>query len=96
MLNSVVERKQSAPISDLVLITICRHVAKTGDIKEFTLTEESGIAKGIRRIIGVTGEKAREAHQRCDAMETRLEELKKLPDLKSQDSAHKVFQLVSL
>lgn len=72
-----------------------RHVAKTGDIKEFTITEESGIAKGIRRIIGVTGEKAREAHQRCTDMQTRLDELKRLPDIKGQENAFKFFNLVS-
>ncbi|PVF97475.1 hypothetical protein CPB86DRAFT_807243 [Serendipita vermifera] len=37
------------------------HVAKTGDIKEFTIMEESGIAKGIRRIIAVTGPESRAA-----------------------------------
>ena len=71
-----------------------RHVAKTGDIKEFTITEESGIAKGIRRIIGVTGEKAREAHQRCTDMQTRLAELKRLPDIRAQENAFKFFNLV--
>ena len=73
---------------------VIRHVAKTGDIKEFTITEESGIAKGIRRIIGVTGEKAREAHQRCTDMQKRLDELKRLPDMKSQENAFKFFNLV--
>ena len=37
-----------------------RHVAKTGDIKDFIITEESGIAKGIRRIVAVTGHEAHE------------------------------------
>lgn len=75
-------------------LSVHRHVAKTGDIKEFTITEESGIAKGIRRIIGVTGEKAREAHQRCTDMQKRLDELKRLPDMKSQENAFKFFNLV--
>ncbi|GAA6018258.1 hypothetical protein JCM10207_002888 [Rhodosporidiobolus poonsookiae] len=51
------------------------HVAKTGDIKDFVITEESGIAKGIRRILAITGEEARQAshdahdaEQRFDAM----------------------------
>lgn len=34
------------------------HVAKTGDISRFLIMEESSIAKGIRRIVGVTGEEA--------------------------------------
>lgn len=37
------------------------HVAKTGDIKEFVILEESGIAKGIRRIVAVTGKDAHKA-----------------------------------
>ncbi len=35
------------------------HVRKTGEIGEFVITEESGIAKGIRRIIAVTGAESR-------------------------------------
>jgi ribosomal protein L12E/L44/L45/RPP1/RPP2 len=35
-----------------------RHVARTGDIKNFAVTTEASIAKGIRRIIAVTGEQA--------------------------------------
>ncbi|EXX57273.1 alanine--tRNA ligase [Rhizophagus irregularis DAOM 197198w] len=38
------------------------HVAKTGDIKHFTILEESGIAKGIRRIVAVTGEEAQQVN----------------------------------
>jgi len=40
------------------------YVQKTGDIKDLVILEESGIAKGVRRIIAVTGEDAREdAHE---------------------------------
>ena len=39
-----------------------RHVAKTGDIKHFVILEESGIAKGIRRIVAVTGEEAQQVN----------------------------------
>lgn len=31
------------------------HVAKTGEIKDLVMLEESGTAKGIRRILAVTG-----------------------------------------
>ncbi|KAL5115311.1 Alanine--tRNA ligase [Pleosporales sp. CAS-2024a] len=34
------------------------HVLHTGDIKELVILEESGIAKGIRRIVAVTGQEA--------------------------------------
>ncbi|KAH3672219.1 hypothetical protein WICPIJ_010071 [Wickerhamomyces pijperi] len=39
------------------------HVAKTSDIKDFVIIEESGIAKGIRRIIAVTGNEAHEVQR---------------------------------
>ncbi|KAJ7733086.1 tRNA synthetases class II (A)-domain-containing protein [Mycena olivaceomarginata] len=43
------------------------HVAKTGDIKDFVIIEESGIAKGIRRITAVTGHEAQDP--RLDQLE---------------------------
>ncbi|KIM70344.1 hypothetical protein SCLCIDRAFT_19240 [Scleroderma citrinum Foug A] len=51
------------------------HVAKTGDINYFVITEESGIAKGIRRITAVTGQEAHEATRVADALKTRLDVL---------------------
>lgn len=35
-----------------------RHVARTGDIGSFALISEEGIAKGVRRIVAVTGSAA--------------------------------------
>ncbi|KAK4699029.1 alanyl-tRNA synthetase, partial [Phenoliferia sp. Uapishka_3] len=66
------------------------HVAKTGDIKDFVITEESGIAKGIRRIIAITGEDARQASHRASDAEARFAAIEKL-DGKDQDKALKVF-----
>jgi len=34
------------------------HVARTGDIAVFVITSEGGVAQGVRRIEGVTGEAA--------------------------------------
>lgn len=55
-----------------------RHVAKTGDIKDFIITEESGIAKGIRRIVAITGHEAAEAHRRADALAATLARLESM------------------
>ncbi|KAI0313011.1 tRNA synthetases class II (A)-domain-containing protein [Amylostereum chailletii] len=51
------------------------HVARTGDIKGFVVTEESGIAKGIRRIVAVTGHEAQEVTRKADIFEARLREV---------------------
>ncbi|CCD25200.1 alanine--tRNA ligase NDAI_0E03830 [Naumovozyma dairenensis CBS 421] len=55
------------------------HVAKTGDIKYFVVLEESGIAKGIRRIVAVTGSEAFEAQRIANEFASELETAEKLP-----------------
>ncbi|KAG0218395.1 Alanine--tRNA ligase [Mortierella sp. NVP41] len=48
------------------------HVAKTSDIKQFVIIEETGIAKGIRRIVAVTGEEAHQAERVANDFEQKL------------------------
>ncbi len=36
------------------------HVPRTGEIEAFVLTAEEAVAKGVRRVVGITGEKARQ------------------------------------
>ncbi|KAI9813143.1 MAG: Alanine--tRNA ligase [Pycnora praestabilis] len=55
------------------------HVAKTGDIKELIILEESGIAKGIRRIIAVTGEAAHNVQREAEDFSSRLTTLENMP-----------------
>ncbi|KAJ5180371.1 hypothetical protein N7492_003581 [Penicillium capsulatum] len=55
------------------------HVQKTGDIKDLIILEESGIAKGIRRIIAVTGEDAHEVQRVAQDFGKRLDRLDALP-----------------
>ncbi|KAJ5675879.1 hypothetical protein N7462_008776 [Penicillium macrosclerotiorum] len=55
------------------------HVQKTGDIKDLIILEESGIAKGIRRIIAVTGEEAHEVQRVAQNFEKRLSLLNAMP-----------------
>ncbi|ODV89599.1 hypothetical protein CANCADRAFT_4217 [Tortispora caseinolytica NRRL Y-17796] len=55
------------------------HVKKTGDIKELVILEESGIAKGIRRIIAVTGSDAYEVQKEGQRWEEQLKHLDALP-----------------
>jgi len=48
------------------------HVQKTGDIKDLVILEESGIARGIRGIIAVTGEDSHEVQRIATEFEERL------------------------
>lgn len=55
------------------------HVAKTSDIKEFVIVEESGIAKGIRRIVAVSGPEAYEVQRIATEFDGELTAVEKLP-----------------
>lgn len=54
------------------------HVQKTGDIKDLVILEESGIAKGIRRIVAVTGEDAHAVQRAAEEFAERLSRLEKM------------------
>lgn len=73
-----------------LILTSYRHVAKTGDIKDVVIVEESGIAKGIRRIIAVTGEDARTVSQHASDAEAKIAQIEKLP-LREKDAALKTY-----
>jgi alanyl-tRNA synthetase len=54
------------------------HVLKTGEIKELVILEESGIAKGIRRVIAVTGQEAYDVQRIANDFSERLDALERL------------------
>ncbi|KAI9507452.1 tRNA synthetases class II (A)-domain-containing protein [Russula earlei] len=68
------------------------HVARTGDIKDFVITEESGIAKGIRRIVAVTGHEAQDVTRIADAFEARMKQAEVLTG-KVKDTALKALSV---
>lgn len=78
----------------MLLIFVPSHVAKTGDIKDFVILEESGIAKGIRRVIAVTGHEATEAKRVAEALKTRLDQLEAASG-KEKDAGLKAYTFVS-
>ncbi|KAI5467286.1 tRNA synthetases class II (A)-domain-containing protein [Mariannaea sp. PMI_226] len=55
------------------------HVEETGLIKDLIIVEESGIAKGIRRIIAYTGAEAHRVQREANEFSTKLDALDKLP-----------------
>ncbi|ODV83506.1 hypothetical protein CANARDRAFT_202947 [[Candida] arabinofermentans NRRL YB-2248] len=55
------------------------HVSKTSDIKDLVIVEESGIAKGIRRIVAVTGLDAHEVQRIAKEFDDFLDQTEKLP-----------------
>ena len=71
------------------------HVAKTGDIRDFVIIEESGIAKGIRRIIAITGEEARQASMDANEADAKWEKIVSLSGA-DKEKGIKTFEVVRL
>ncbi|KAH8828396.1 tRNA synthetases class II (A)-domain-containing protein [Flagelloscypha sp. PMI_526] len=66
------------------------HVASTGLIKDLVIIEESGIAKGIRRIVAVTGHEANTANRVLGDLVTRIDLIEK-KDGKEKDTGMKTL-----
>ena len=83
------------PAWSKVSIEFCggTHVDKTGEIKELVVLEESGIAKGTRRIIAVTGQDAYEVQREANEFSERLELLEKSPYSPEKDQTLKQTQI---
>jgi alanyl-tRNA synthetase len=75
------------------LYYLYRHVAKTGDIKDFVITEESGIAKGIRRLVVVTGHEAQEVTRVAQVLLDKLASIDSWTG-KPKDAALKALSVV--
>jgi len=69
------------------------HVRSTGDIKDLVILEESGIAKGTRRIIAVTGSDAHEVQRVADEFKKKLDDLEKMPFGPNKEQAVKSTQV---
>ena len=69
------------------------HVQKTGDIKDLVILEENGIAKGIRRIIAVTGEDAHEVQRVAEEFSKRLTSLENMPFGPEKESLEKQIMI---
>jgi alanyl-tRNA synthetase len=66
---------------DKVSVEFCggTHLKHTGEIKELVILEESGIAKGIRRIVAVTGQDAYDVQRTAADFGAELARLENMP-----------------
>ena len=69
-------------------------MARTDDIKDFVITEESSTAKGIRRIIAVTGHEAQDVSRKAIEFERRLVRIEGMHG-KEKEAAMKPYLLVN-
>jgi len=68
------------------------HLNNTKEAADFVLVEESGIAKGIRRIVGLTKNAAIMARENAHALLSRLTEMEKSRGNKDLQSAWKIIK----
>ena len=52
------------------------HISSTSDAGAFVLTEETAVAKGVRRVVAITGDAARAAREAGEDLRSRVEEAK--------------------
>eukprot|EP01041_Mallomonas_annulata_P001725 gene1725-3341_t len=69
------------------------HLSNTKEAEDFVIVEESGIAKGVRRIVGLTRNAAKEARKRAEDILIRLKNMRAMeagPELLALSKAIKV------
>lgn len=69
------------------------HVENTSEIKELIILEESGIAKGIRRMIAVTGQAAYDVQRAAEEFEAELKDLERTPHGGPKEQKAKALQV---
>ncbi|CAG9840846.1 unnamed protein product [Diabrotica balteata] len=76
------EKDPFSPDGDTTSIEFCggTHVQYAGHIGDFIIASEEAIAKGIRRIVALTGPEATKALKRTELLENRLNQLKSTID----------------
>eukprot|EP01027_Heterolobosea_sp_BB2_P011944 GEZU01017335.1.p1 GENE.GEZU01017335.1~~GEZU01017335.1.p1 ORF type:complete len:974 (-),score=426.07 GEZU01017335.1:139-3060(-) len=74
------------------------HLQSSGQAEEFAIISEEAIAKGIRRIVALTKEAAKEAHENADVLAGRIAEAAKItnPDELAKELARLTSELNSM
>uniref|UniRef100_A0A7S1TGB8 Alanine--tRNA ligase n=1 Tax=Compsopogon caeruleus TaxID=31354 RepID=A0A7S1TGB8_9RHOD len=70
------------------------HLRNTGQAASFVIVEESAVAKGIRRIVALTGEAAVEARLEAERIESRLNTASSLPPVELEKELVSLTALV--
>ncbi|XP_057670812.1 alanine--tRNA ligase, cytoplasmic [Diorhabda carinulata] len=76
------EKDPFGPAGDNTSIEFCggTHVQYAGHIGDFVISSEEAIAKGIRRIVALTGPEANKAIKKAELFDNRLNQLKSVID----------------
>lgn len=94
------EKNPSSPAGESTSIEFCggTHLKYAGHIGDFVIASEEAIAKGIRRIIALTGPEASKALKKNEFLENRLNEIKTsiAEDKDGNKSKEHVKQIVEL
>ncbi|KAJ8982438.1 hypothetical protein NQ317_010178, partial [Molorchus minor] len=79
------------PAGDNTSIEFCggTHVQYAGHIGDFVIASEEAIAKGIRRIVALTGPEATKALKRTELLEKRLIDIKSMVDADKENTKSK-------
>ena len=68
------------------------HVKNTSEIKDMVVLEENGIAKGIRRIVAVTGALAHEVQRKAEEWDKRVAQLERMEYGSEKETKTKEWQ----
>jgi len=66
------------------------HLKNTSEAGDFALVEETATAKGIRRVIGLTGEAAQEAHKAAETLKGSVADASTQPDVELEPLVAKI------
>lgn len=98
-----IEELESNPTSDAGVNTSVEfcggtHLQRSGHIGAFVISSEEAIAKGIRRIVALTGPEAEKALKKTESLENELNRLKSTidADTDGKDSKEHVRRIVEL
>lgn len=75
---------------------IFSHLHYTSHMGDFVIASEFAIAKGIRRIVALTGPKAQKATKKAELLQNQINSLEQLMSKKDSDSKECVMQIVEL